>query len=239
MKYRELHNIELIELNINGAGEYFFPRPQFANKKINSIFLWNTNQDMKNENIYISIYSIEKKPLYVNIPAIEFAFDNNNNYINEVIDFDLLKITYTGNSSDLTLLCWFSTDEKIIDSEEFAKIPLKCKNLHIDLIREVEREHLDGDRFIDLFSADDADFLRNKKIRMITCDQKNPFLINLIMTSGNSFNLLPFYFFSQTPVGTYSNILPFIMNDYIDLDRSSLIMNGFTSQYFDLTIFYE
>ena len=82
MKYRELHNIELIELNINGAGEYFFPRPQFANKKINSIFLWDANQNMKNKNIYISIYSIEKKPLYVNVPAIEFAFDNNNNFIN-------------------------------------------------------------------------------------------------------------------------------------------------------------
>lgn len=239
MKYRELHNIELIELNINGAGEYFFPRPQFAEKKINSIFLWDANQYMKNENIYISIYSIEKKPLYVNIPAIEFAFDNNNNFINEVIDFDLLKITYTGNRTDLKLLCWFSTDEKIIDSEEFAKIPLKCKNLHIDLVRIVEQEYLDGDRFIDLFSADDADFLRDKKIRMITFNNNSPFLINLVMTSGNSFNLLPFYFFSQTPVIPYANLLPFIMNDYIDLDRSSMIMNGFTSQYLDLTVFYE
>lgn len=237
MKYRELHNIELIELNINGAGEYFFPRPQFVNKKINSIFLWDGNQNMKNENIYISIYSIEKKPLYVNVPAIEFAFDNNNNFINEVIDFDLLKITYTGDNTNLQLMCWFSTDEKLIDSEDFA-IPLKCKNIHIDLLAAVEREYFEQDRFIDLFSADDADFLRNRKIRMITC-LNNPFLINLVMTSGNSFNLIPFYFFSQTPVHPYANILPFIMNDYIDLEKSSIIMNGFTHPYLDLTFFYE
>lgn len=239
MNYRELHNIECIELPIRGAGEYFFPRPQFANKKIDGVFFENMARGETRGNLYISIYSIEKKPLYVNIPLVEFNFDNINNNVGEIIDWELSKITYTGSSA-FTLYSYFSMEEKPIKKECFQSLKLKCKCIRID-VNAINNDDTFSNSS-NSFTADDAAFFQNKKIRMISCSEKHTYLLNLFLKSGNTFNKIPNYILTQIQVGsTRKNLLPFIMNDYIDLDRSSIevLRINPTSDYIDLMFFYE
>lgn len=239
MNYRELHNIECIELPIRGAGEYFFPRPQFANKKIDGVFFENMARGESRGNLYISIYSIEKKPLYVNIPLVEFNFDNINNNVGEIIDWELSKITYTGSSA-FTLYSYFSMEEKPIKKECFQSLQLKCKCIRID-VNAINNDDTFSNSS-NAFTADDAAFFQNKKIRMISCSEKHTYLLNLFLKSGNTFNKIPNYILTQIQVGsTRKNLLPFIMNDYIDLDRSSIevLRINPTSDYIDLMFFYE
>lgn len=240
MKIRELHQVDCIELAINGAGEYFFPIPQFKDKKIDSIFIWDGETDMQNNNLFISIYSSEKKPLYVNCPAIEFNFDNVNNRICEVLDFDLLKIMYTG-TRQFTLYVYFSQDEKMIDIESIYNRPIDVKNLHIDLENIINEEMAQGDKWVSLLSADNADYLRTRTVRMISCSIKYQFLFNIQLKNGNSLNKIPFFFFRQSPVTPYENVLPFVLSDAIDIDLSSiklLAYQQYTSPYIDLTFHY-
>ena len=207
MNYRELHNVECIELQIKGAGDYYFPRPSFADKKIDSVFVWDGNGDMKNSNIYISIYSQDKKPLYINIPAVEFAFDNINNFINEIIDFDLLKITYTGEE-ELTLYTWFSMNEKKISEDDFFKLPLNCKNIRVNLLEIGEREMFEGDDYFKIFSDNDAEFFKNKIIRMIKCSIPG-IAFNFLLDNNKSLKTIPSCWLRQTPVIPYANLMPF------------------------------
>lgn len=240
MKIRELHQVDCIELAINGAGEYFFPIPQFKDKKIDSIFIWDGETNMQNNNLFISIYSSEKKPLYVNCPAIEFNFDNVNNRICEVLDFDLLKIMYTG-TRQFTLYVYFSQDEKMIDIESIYNRPIDVKNLHIDLENIISKEMAQGDKWVSLLSADNADYLRTRTVRMISCSIKYQFLFNIQLKNGNSLNKIPFFFFRQSPVTPYENVLPFVLADAIDIDLSSiklLAYQQYTSPYIDLTFHY-
>lgn len=240
MNYRELHNIECIELEIRGADEYFFPRPQFADKKIDGVFFENMARGESRNNLYISIYSIEKKPLYVNIPLVEFNFDNINNNIGEIIDWELSKITYTGSLA-FTLYSYFSMEEKTIEKEQFQSLKLKCKNIQI-AVNTINDDSFRLDNVSNAFTADDAAFFQDKKIRMISCSEKHTYLLNLFLKSGRTFNNISNYFLTQLQVGsTRKNLLPFIMNDYIDLDRSSIeiLRINPTSDYIDLMFFYE
>ncbi len=242
MNFRELHNVECIEIQINGAGEYFLPRPQFCQNKIDSMFIWDGNPNMYNQNIYLSVYSIEKKPLYINVPGVEFVFDNFNNAINEVIDFDLLKVVYTG-SENFTLRLYFSMEERIVSLSEYLNYNFNCKNLHINIADRVLNEIVEGNKFFDLFSSNEAAFLRGKKIRAISCNIGQNFSINFCLKSGKSMNNIAYPFFHQspTPLVRYANLFPFLMNDEIDLDRSNIILHSYNQnqKYIDLVFFYE
>lgn len=242
MNYRELHNVECIELKINGAGDYFFPRPSFADKKIDSIFLWDTKEDLDNSNFYISVYSQDKKPLYVNIPAVEFAFDNVNNFINEILDFDLLKITYTGDE-ELTLYTWFSMDEKKISEDDFFKLPLNCKNIRVDFSEVGVSEYLEGDPYFKIFSDNDIEFFKNKTIRMIKCSIPT-IAFDFLLENGKSLKTIPSCWLQQTPVYPYANLMPFITKERIDLSRSFLNTDFFAlldsePSYIDITFYFE
>lgn len=225
MNYRELHNVDFIGIEINGAGEYTLPRPVFADKTINSLFIWDYNEDMYNGNLFVTIYTVEKKPLFINIPAIEFSFDNINNFINETIDFDLFKITYTGNKT-FTLGCWFSSDEKYITSDEVSSSNWKSKNIHLNLetiaYEEISQKYSDWK--FDFFS-NIADFFRGKKIRRISIDGIPLVSFNFVFKSGKTITNIPFVFLRQTIVGAYGNTMPFIINDEIDLERSWIDYN--------------
>lgn len=242
MNYRELHNVECIELQIKGAGDYFFPRPSFADKKIDSIFLWDTKEDMDNSNFYISVYSQDKKPLYVNIPAVEFAFDNVNNFVNEILDFDLLKITYTGDEN-LTLYTWFSMDEKNISEDDFFKLPLNCKNIRVNLIEFGQRESFEGDPYFKIFSDNDIEFFKDKTIRMIKCSIPT-IAFDFLLENGKSLKTIPSCWLRQTPVYSYANLMPFITKERIDLSRSFLsadffLLLGYEPSYIDITFYFE
>lgn len=239
MLARELHNIDCIEISINGAGDYFIPRPVFHDKKIDSLFLYDARTiDMRNNDLYVSIYSIEKKPLYVNAPAVSFNFYNTNNYISSVIDFDLFKITYTGSAS-FSLLCYFSTDEKMVDLESIYEKRLSVKNLKKDMLSWIEDEYFQGDKFIDFFSDNEANFFRGKKVRMISSNS-GVFFISLVTKSGKSFKNIPFQFLIQSPASPFINLMPFLINDEIDLDKSELIFNGMIDgNILDLAVYYE
>lgn len=238
MLARELHNIDCIEIPISGAGDYFIPRPVFHDKKIDSLFLYDGRTiNMSNNDLYVSIYSIEKKPLYINAPAVSFNFYNINNYISAVIDFDLFKITYTGSAS-FTLYCYFSTDEKMVDLESIYNKRLSVKNLKKDILSWIEDEYFQGDKFFDFFSDNDANFFRGKKVRMISSGSAH-FFISLVTKSGKSFKNIPFQFLIQSPASPYVNLMPFLMNDEIDLDKSTINIYNFTSSRFDLALYYE
>ena len=243
MNYRELHNVECIELKINGAGEYFFPRPSFTDKIINSIFLWETKDDLRNKNIYISIYSQDKKPLYVNVPAVEFAFDNVNNFIDEIIDFDLLKITYTGDE-ELTLYSWFSMDEKKISEDDFFKLPLNCRNIRVNFEEFATTEYFENDPYFKIFSDNDAEFFKDKTIRMIKCS--TPLLaFDFLLNNGKSLKTIPTCWMQQTPVIPYANLMPLLVKEKIDLNRSYLNKDLILSSdynlptYIDITFYFE
>ena len=241
MNFRELHKVDCITLNIRGAGDYFFPRPNYVDKKIDSLMVWDGNPDMKNSDLFVTIYSIEQKPLYINVPAKEFSFDNINNRIGEVIDFDLLKITYTG-SGNLTLLCHFSMDEKIVSAPEFQRKALDAKNIKLDITeRVVELMPTPVSKeFFNLFTGNNADFFQEKNIRMISFDKAQIILLNLVTRNGY-LKKIPFWWMSQTPVYPYWNQMPFLMNDEIYLDRSSIefIKPIGNNTILNLTFYYE
>lgn len=241
MNFRELHNVECIEVPINGAGDYYIPRPQFADKKIDSIFIWDGNSNMYNQNLYLSVYSIEKKPLYINIPGVELVFDNLNNRINETIDFDLFKITYTGELQFI-LNIYFSIGEKIISQEEYFSATWNCKNLHINILDRIPDKEI-GEYKLYYFTANEADFLRGRKVRVISNELGQLFALNLSLKSGQSMkNILnPFFHQSPTPIAPYANLFPFLMNDEIDLDNSYIALKTINQyyKYIDLTFFYE
>lgn len=238
MLARELHNIDCIEIPINGAGDYFIPRPVFHDKKIDSLFLYDgRTTNMSNNDLYVSIYSIEKKPLFVNAPAVSFNFYNINNYISAVIDFDLFKITYTGSDS-FTLYCYFSTDEKMVDLESIYEKRLSVKNLKKDLLSWAEEEYMNFDKFFDYFSDNEANFFRGKKVRMISSNTTS-FFISLVTKSGKSFKNIPFQFLIQSPATPFVNLMPFLMNDEIDLDKSTIQFNEINNYIFDLAFYFE
>ena len=239
MNYRELRNVECIELQIKGAGDYFFSRPQFADKKIDGVFFDNVSRTGLLLDLYISIYSIEKKPLYINIPLTEFCFDNISNNVGEVIDWNLTKIIYTGSTA-FTLYSYFSMEEKTIEKEYFQSLKLKCKNIRIN-VNTINDNRFRLDNIANSFTADDAAFFQNKKVRMISCSGNHNFLLNLFLKSGYTLNNISNYFLTQSDNRWNRNILPFIMNDYIDLDRSSIVLlrKSTLSDYIDLIFFYE
>ena len=241
MKIRELHQVDCIEIAINGSGDYFFPLPSFKDKKIDSIFMWDGAEDMSNTNLFVSIYSSDRKPLYVNCPAVKFGFDNINNRIDKVLDFDLLKVTYTG-SNTFTLYVYFSTEEKIIDLQSYQVPLLNAKNLRLDLERIIYEEQMQGDKWVSLLSADNADYMRGKKVRFISCKVSQKYLISLQFTNGKSLNKIPFCFLQQTPVLPYTNVMPFVVDGVIDLDLTYMeILQPFNPQrlYIDLTMYYQ
>ena len=223
---RELHDIDCIEIPINGAGDYFFPQTSFSDKKIDSIFIWDQkfiqggNDNMLNENLFLSVYSIEAKPLYINVPCSEFRFDNLNYHIAEVIDFNLLKITYTGNET-FNLLCYFSKDEKIINYEAKAD---KNKTIIRGEFRQITEDVS--------FTANEIDFFKNKKIQRIYY-QDMPFFFDIVFVNGKSLKNIPSIWFDLNK----DNIIPFCLNDEIDFERSKINLD--VAMYFNLTFFYK
>ena len=154
-----------------------------------------------------------------------------------MIDFDLFKITYTGSAS-FTLYCYFSTDEKMVDLESIYNKRLSVKNLKKDILSWIEDEYFQGDKFLDFFSDNEANFFRGKKVRMISSGSAY-FFISLVTKSGKSFKNIPFQFLIQSPATPFINFMPFLMNDEIDLDKSTINIYNFTSSRFDLALYYE
>ena len=225
MLARELHNIDCIEIPINGAGDYFIPRPVFHDKKIDSIFIWDQKINVKNENLFLSVYSIDAKPLYVNVPCSEFRIDNFNNPIFEVIDFDLFKITYSGNET-FNLLCYFSRNEKIVEYVVNAdKNKTILRGSYSELIRDFS------------FTANDIDFFKNKKIKRILFSG-TLFFFDIVFVNGNSLKNIPSFWFDYSVSDiNLNNITPFCLNDEIDFERSDIKLTA--NRFFNLTFFYK
>ena len=80
------------------------------------------------------------------------------------------------------------------------------------------------DKFFDFFSDNEANFFRGKKVRMISSDSTS-FFISLVTKSGKSFKNIPFQFLIQSPATPFVNLMPFLMNDEIDLDKSTIQFN--------------
>lgn len=243
MKIREFHNIECLEININGAGVYHFPKPDFAGKKIDSIFLFpftysaSYYDEILMNNTYIDLFSADRRPLYTNVPAVSFRFDNLNNRIDSILDFDLSQITYTG-TSDFSLAIYFSTDEKLIDFEEFIKLPLNHKTLTKKNAMESELNMV-WENDSKIFDDNDINYFRGKTVKQICIPGGfivSAHALNIILKNGNSFKNLPCQIFFQNPVGEDYNInkLPFLMCDEIDFDRS--YMGLIETRHTDITV---
>lgn len=231
MKIRQFSNIECIKINIDGAGVYHLPQTSFKNKKIDSLLFFalketNDYQDFKRgmgenlNNLYIDVFSIDQKSLSVNTPLLSFRIDNLLNRIEEVIDFDLTKITYTGNE-ELTLYVYFSIGEKIIELEEAATEYLCSKSLNYDFNTIANGVAANSYNYR-MFDDDTAAYFAERTAKKINVsNDKILAFFNFVFTSGNSLVKIPSLFFYQSILEP-SNITPFMINDTLDMFRSNI-----------------
>ena len=233
MKIRQFQNIECVKLQIDGAGVYHIPQTAFKNEKIDSLFFFalkdgNSHADfmrgMSNNlnNLFVDIFSIEKKPLYVNIPLLSFRIDNLLNRVEEKLDFDLTKITYTG-SEQLTLYIYFSIGEKIIELEDVATKYLNSKSLNYDYNTIMNGIGANGYNYR-IFDDDTASYFMERTSKKINTNSTSICaFFDFVFTSGKSLVKIPTLFFYQSIIEP-SNICPFMIDDTLDLFRSNICM---------------
>lgn len=233
MKIRQFRNIECVKLHIDGAGIYHLPQTAFKNEKIDSLFFFalengNYHADFMDgmrenlNNLFVDIFSIEKKPLYVNIPLLSFRIDNLLNRVEEKLDFDLTKITYTG-SGKLTLYVYFSIDEQIVELEAATNEYLNSKSLNYDYntIMNGIGANLYNYR---MFDDDTASYFMERTSKKINTDSTSICaFFDFVFTSGKSLVKIPTLFFYQSIIEP-SNICPFMIDGTLDLFRSNVCM---------------
>lgn len=231
MKIRQFRNIECIKLQIDGAGIYHLPQTAFKNEKIDSLFFFALKDNMPNfdfqegmlenlNNLYVDIFSVEKKPLYVNIPPLSFRIDNLLNRVEEKLDFDLTKITYTG-SEKLTLYIYFSIDERIVELEDATNEYLCSKSLNYDYNTIRDGVAANGYSYR-IFDDDTASFFMARMSKKINIEDSTiGAFFNFTLKSGKSLVKIPSLFFYQAIVEP-SNIVPFLIDDTLDLFLSNI-----------------
>lgn len=230
MKIRQFRNIECIKIHINGAGVYHLPQTAFKNKKIDSLlfFALKDSEDVEFENgmgknlnnLFVDIFSVEKKPLYVNIPLLSFRIDNLLNRVEEKLDFDLTKITYTG-SEKLTLYIYFSIDERIVELEDATNEYLCSKSLNYDYNTILNSIAANGYSYR-MFDDDTASFFMDRTSKKINIEDSTiGAFFNFTLKSGNSLVKIPSLFFYQAIVEP-SNLIPFMIDDTLDLFLSNV-----------------
>jgi hypothetical protein len=231
MKIRQFRNIECVKLHIDGAGIYHLPQTAFKNEKIDSLLFFalkDNNTDYKFQqgmlenlnNLFVDIFSVEKKPLYVNIPLLSFRIDNLMNRVEEKLDFDLTKITYTG-SEKLILYIYFSIDERIIEFEDAINQCISTKSLNYDYNTILDGVAANGYNY-HIFDDDTASYFMERKSKKINIENATICnFYNITFTSGKSLVKIPTLFFHQS-VFEPSNLVPFIIDDTIDLFRSNI-----------------
>lgn len=231
MKIRQFSNIECIKINIDGAGVYHLPQTSFKNEKIDSLLFFALKDNVLNfdfkkgmlenlNNLFVDIFSVEKKPLYVNVPLLSFRIDNLLNRVEEKLDFDLTKITYTG-SEKLTLYIYFSIDERIVELEDAINQCISTKSLNYDFRTILDGAYVNGYNYR-MFDDDTASYFMERKSKKINIEDATICnFYNITFTSGKSLVKIPTLFFHQSVLEP-SNLVPFIIDDTIDLFRSNI-----------------
>lgn len=229
MKVRQYSNIECVKIQIDGAGVYHLPQTAFKDKKIDSLLFFaltdGSYQDFSRgmgdnlNNLFIDIFSIEKKPLYVNVPLLSFRIDNLLNRVEEKLDFDLTKITYTGSDA-LTLYIYFSLGEKIIELKDSY---YNVKSLNCDYYSIANGVGANGYNY-NLFDNDIASFFIERTSKKINVKNNSIFcFLDFVFADGRSLVKIPSLFFYQSIIEP-SNIAPFMIDGVLDLFRSNLDM---------------